>query len=145
MDNNQIKTLIEGLNEDLSYEYAAVITYTYNAATISGLSRPILKDFFEAEAQDELKHARFLSEKISALGGNPLVNPATVKQARGVREMLENAIADESATIERYVKRINQAETTGQYGLKLELEDMLAEESNHKEEMERLLEDPRLS
>ncbi|SFS77302.1 ferritin-like domain-containing protein [Marininema halotolerans] len=143
--DDKIKTLIEGLNEDLSYEYAAVITYTYNASTISGLSRPILKDFFEAEAQDELKHARYLSEKIAALGGKPLVKPAEVKQAEDVRTMLENAIAEEGATIERYVKRIDQAEAAGQYGLKVELEDMLADESNHKEEMQRLLQDPRLS
>ncbi|PTX60250.1 bacterioferritin [Melghirimyces profundicolus] len=142
--NQDIQPLIDGLNEDLACEYAAVITYTYNAAMVSGLARPILKEFFEREAQDEIKHASYLSEKIAALGGTPVVQPAEVKQAKEVREMLENSIADEEATIQRYLERIQQAEKAGQYGLKIELEDMMADESNHKEELQRLLNDPRL-
>ncbi|MFC4076360.1 ferritin-like domain-containing protein [Salinithrix halophila] len=140
-----IKTLIDGLNEDLAYEYAAAITYTYNAATVSGLARPMLKSFFEGEIQDEMKHASYLSEKIASLGGTPVVKPAEVKQASDVRGMLEYAIAEEDATIKRYIKRIEQAEAAGQHGLKIELEGMVADESNHKEEMQRLLKDPRLS
>ncbi|PMB01720.1 bacterioferritin [Fischerella thermalis CCMEE 5273] len=142
--SSEIKALIDGLNEDLAYEYAAVITYTYNAAVVSGLARPVLKPFFEAEAQDEMKHAGYLAEKIASLGGVPVVKPAEVKQAANVREMLENAIADEDATIHRYMERIAQAEKAGQFGLKIELEDMVADESNHKEELQRLLNDPRL-
>ena len=42
------------------------------------------------------------------------------------------------------LERIEQAERADQLGLKVELEDMLAEETEHKEELERLLEDPRL-
>lgn len=142
--NSDIQALIEGLNEDLANEYAAIITYTYNAAMVSGLSRPILKEFFENEAQDEIKHASYLSEKIAALGGLPVVKPSEVKQATEVREMLENAIQDEEATIKRYMQRIQEAEKAQQYGLKIDLEDMVADESNHKEELQRLLNDPRL-
>lgn len=142
--NSDIQTLIDGLNEDLAYEYAAVITYTHNAAVVSGLARPVLKSFFEEEAQDEIKHASYLSEKVAALGGMPVVKPADVKQTSNVREMLENAIADEDATIKRYMKRIEQAEKAGQFGLKVDLEDMVADESNHKEELQRLLDDSRL-
>ncbi|OYD07485.1 ferritin-like domain-containing protein [Paludifilum halophilum] len=142
--NQDVQTLIDGLNEDLAYEYAAVITYTYDAAVVSGLARPILKEFFENEAQDEIKHAAYLSEKIASLGGTPVVKPAEVKQATEVREMLQNALEDEEATIQRYLQRIEQAEKAKQHGLKVDLEDMVADESNHKEELQRLLRDSRL-
>lgn len=51
--DEKMKALIEGLNEDLSHEYAASIMYTYNAAVVTGLYRSVLKPFFESEVADE--------------------------------------------------------------------------------------------
>ena len=45
---------------------------------------------------------------------------------------------------EKLQLRIEQAEQVGETELKVKLEEMLAEETEHKEELERLLEDPRL-
>ncbi len=42
----KLQELIDGLNEDLSNEYAAVIQYTYSASVVSGLYRSALKPFF---------------------------------------------------------------------------------------------------
>ncbi|GGE09238.1 bacterioferritin [Marinithermofilum abyssi] len=140
----EVKDLIDGLNEDLAHEYGAVIQYTYNASVVSGLSRPVLKPFFENEARDEIGHASFLAEKIVALGGTPVVQPSEVKQHTEVREMLQHAVDEEAATIQRYIQRMAQAEKAGEYGLKIELEDMVADETGHKEELQRLLNDPRL-
>lgn len=60
--DNDVKSLIDGLNEDLAHEYGAVIQYTYSASVVSGLYRSALKPFFEAEITDELGHALYLSE-----------------------------------------------------------------------------------
>jgi len=143
MDQDR-QVLIDGLNEDLAHEYGAVIQYTHNAAAVSGLSRPVLKPFFESEAQDELGHAIYLAEKIVALGGTPVVEPKDVKRMQNVREMIQHALDAEKATIARYTERISQAEKVGEIGLKIQLEDMIADETKHKEELERLLKDPRL-
>ncbi|MCS1351953.1 ferritin-like domain-containing protein [Mechercharimyces sp. CAU 1602] len=140
----KLKTLIDGLNEDLGYEYAAVIQYTNNAAVVSGLSRQTLKPFFEAEARDEIGHASYLAEKIATLGGDPVVEPKPVKMISDVRTMLQHARDEEAATIKRYKERMDQAEAVGEIALKIQLEDMIADETNHKEELERLLKDPRL-
>ncbi|UTR13337.1 ferritin-like domain-containing protein [Salipaludibacillus sp. LMS25] len=140
----KMKELIAGLNEDLANEYAAVIMYTYNAAVVSGLYRQVLKPFFEGEVKDETGHALYLSEKIKTLGGQPTTTPANVKQLTDVKDMLEEALKAEKETIDRYEQRKEQAEALGLTELVVKLDDFIADETVHKEEMERLLDDPRL-
>lgn len=140
MDQN-VQKLIDGLNDDLAHEYAAVIMYTYNAAVVSGMYRQVLKPFFQEESTDEIGHALYLSEKIKTLGGTPTTTPAKVKQLTDVKEMFEEALQNEKDTIERYEERKKQAEELGYTELVVTLEDFIADETGHKEEMQRLLED----
>lgn len=140
----KLKELIDGLNVDLSNEYSATIMYTYNAAVVSGLYRQVLKPFFEGEITDETGHALYLSEKIKTLGGTPTTSPAPVKQLTDVKDMLKEALKAETDTVERYEERKKQAEALGLTELVVKLEDMITDETGHKEEIQRLLEDPRL-
>lgn len=144
MDNN-IKQLIEGLNVDLSHEYGAVVQYTYSASVVSGLYRSALKPFFEAEITDEQGHALYLSEKIKSLGGIPTTKVAEVPQPTEVRDLLEAALQSEKDTVKRYEERIILAEELGFTELVVKLEDLISDETHHKEEIERLLEDHRIS
>lgn len=143
--DQKTQELIDGLNEDLANEYASVIMYTNYAAVVDGMYRQVLKPFFEGETTDELNHAVYLSEKIKVLGGTPTTTPAKVKETNNVREMLENARQAEQETIERYKKRVKQAEELGLIELQVKLEDLIADETGHMEEMDRLLRDPRMS
>ena len=74
--------LIELLNTDLASEYQAVIMDTTYAASVSGPHRPTLRSFFQAEIPEELRHAQFLADKISSLGGIPSVQPTPVPVPR---------------------------------------------------------------
>lgn len=137
--------LIEGLNVDLAHEYGAAIQYTYSASVVSGLYRSSLKPFFEEEITDELGHAMYLSSKIKSLGGVPTTESAEVPQPDDVKGLLNAVLEAESETIVRYEKRKKQAEELELTELVVSLEDMIADETRHKEEMERLLLDPRFS
>ncbi|MFC7372846.1 ferritin-like domain-containing protein [Fictibacillus iocasae] len=141
--DKDLQTLIDGLNEDLANEYSAVIMYNHNAATVSGLYRQILKPFFQSEIADEQGHALYLAEKIKTLGGTPTTTPKPVKQLTDVREMLEEARNAEVDTIKRYEERKEQASKLNMTELVVQLEDMIADETKHKEEMDRLLQDNR--
>lgn len=140
-----ITQLIDGLNVDLSHEYGAVVQYTYNASVVSGLYRSALKPFFEAEITDEQGHALYLSEKIKSLGGTPTTKVADVPQPTDVKDLLEASLQSEKETIKRYEERIKQAKELGFTELVVKLEDLIADETHHKEEIQRLLEDPRIS
>ncbi|RDW18197.1 bacterioferritin [Oceanobacillus arenosus] len=140
-----LEKLIEGLNVDLAHEYGAAIQYTYSASVVSGLYRSALKPFFEDEITDELGHALYLSEKIKSLGGVPTTESAKVPQPMDVKELLEAVLESESSTIKRYEERMKQAEDLGLTELKVKLEDLISDETHHKEEVERLLADPRFA
>lgn len=127
------------LNVDLAHEYAAVITYRTYASQVQGQWRMELRAFFEQEIPDELGHAQILADKIVSLGGIPTTVPAPVKPANDVRQMLRNALEDEIETIGRYVLRRKQAEALGHYGLAVEFDDLIRDESTHRDEINMIL------
>jgi bacterioferritin len=138
-DANQ--QLIDGLNEDLANEYGAVIMYRTYASLASGPFRVDLKAFFEGEIPDELGHAAFLADKIVALGGKPTTRATDVPYTTDNREMLEHALRAEEETIARYVRRIEQAEAAGEVAVKIQLEDLIVDESQHRDDIRRMLKD----
>lgn len=136
-----VQTLIDGLNTDLAAEYQAVIMYRTYASLVSGPYRQDLKAFFEGEIPDELAHAAFLADRIVALGGTPTVDVAPIPVTTDNRKMLENALQAEVETIERYTRRIAQAEAAGDIGIKVQLEDLIVDESGHRDDIRRMLVD----
>jgi bacterioferritin len=85
------------------------------------------------------EHAKLLAHKIVALGGTPATEPAAVALTTDNREMLQLSLQAEKDTIERYTQRIKQADALGDVGLRVELENLVADETRHKEELERIL------
>jgi bacterioferritin len=131
--------LLEGLNSDLAGEYQAVLMYSHYAATLTGPYRRELRALFQAEIADELGHAQYLADKIAAMGGVPTTEPRAVPAAREPREMLTCALAAERQAIADYSARIRQADDAGQIGLRVALENQIADETRHQEEIERIL------
>jgi bacterioferritin len=139
MADNAKRQLLEGLNEDLANEYAAIILYRTYASAVTGPFRQELRAFFANEIPDELGHAQLLADKIVALGGTPVVKPADVKVTDDPKQMLQNALTDEEATIARYVERRRQAEDAGEPGLAVDLDNVIADESKHRDELRLML------
>lgn len=135
------QTLIDHLNEDLVAELSAVIQYTTYAAKATGPYRPQLSSFFLEEIPDEQGHAEFLANKIVALGGEPAVVPEAVPRAQGNRAMLEAVLEAERRAIQNYGERVKEANEFGDKGLAVQLEDMIADETEHAEQTELILRD----
>jgi bacterioferritin len=133
------QALMDGLNHDLAGEYQAILMYIHYSAKLTGPYRRELRALFQAEIGDEQGHAQFLADKIAALGGEPTTLPRTVPSADQPREMLGCALAAEEQAIADYNARIRQAEAFGDFGLKVELENQVADETRHKEELERII------
>lgn len=137
----EVRELIEGMNEDLAAEYQAVVMYRTYASLVTGPWRQELRAFFEGEIPDELGHAAFLADKIVSLGGVPTTDVQSVPIPRTNREMLEIALQAEVDTIERYTKRIKQAEELGEISVKVQLENLIVDESQHRDDIRRMLMD----
>jgi bacterioferritin len=136
---NSHQALIDGLNHDLAGEYQAVLMYTHYSAKLTGPFRRELRSLFQAEIADEQGHAQFLADKIVALGGEPTTEPRPVPVACDPRAMLEQARAAEEQAIADYAVRVRQAEAAGEIGLKVVLENQLADETRHMEEIGQIL------
>jgi bacterioferritin len=135
------QNLIDNLNEDLAGELSAIIQYLTYAAKATGPYRPQLVQFFMAEVADEQLHAQFLANKIVALGGEPATQPRPVTAAHTNKEMLEAIVVAERKATADYTQRAREAESFGDKGLAVQLEDMVRDESGHAEETERILRD----
>ena len=131
--------LIQGLNDDLRGEFQAVIMYRLYASMVQGPYRQELRAFFSSEIPEELGHAQMLADKISALGGTPAAEPAPVKVVKDPKQMLEAALQGELETIERYLIRRKQAEAAGEFGLATEFDDLIADETHHRDELRQML------
>jgi bacterioferritin len=137
--NADRQALIEGLNHDLAGEFQAILMYIHYSATLTGPFRRELRALFQAEVADEQGHAQFLSDKIAALGGEPTTEPRPVRHVSQPRQMLDCALMAEIQAIADYTTRIRQAEGCAELGLKVALENQLADETRHKEEIERII------
>lgn len=133
--------LIRGLNDDLANELAAIIQYITFAAQVSGPYRPQLVEFFLQEVPDEQGHAQFLANKVVALGGVPTTEAAAVEMPHDNKSLLQAALEAERRAIQGYKLRAQQADEFGDVGLKVQLEDMVRDETGHAEEIERILRD----
>jgi bacterioferritin len=139
MPNASVDDLIRGLNEDLRGEFQAVIMYRLYASMVQGPYRQELRSFFSAEIPEELGHAQILADKISALGGTPAAEPSPVSVVFDAKEMLQAALAAEVQTLERYLERRRQAEEAGEFGLAVQFDDIIADETPLRDELRQML------
>ena len=137
--SDNLADLIKELNVDLSREYSAVIQYRTYASAVTGPYRQELREFFALEIADELGHAEILADKIVAMGGQPVVTAAPVKYTEDPQQMLKNSLEDEELTVKRYVERRTQAEECEEYGLAVDLDDLIKDESKHRDELRLML------
>ena len=139
MPKKQNDALIAGLNEDLRGEFQAVIMYRLFASMVQGPYRQELRTFFASEIPEELTHAQILADKISAMGGTPAAEAAPVTVVHEAKEMIQVALDAEIGTIARYVKRRKQAEDAGEHGLAAQFDDLIMDETHHRDELQQML------
>jgi len=129
------KKLIEELNKDLEWEYAAAIQYVQHAAVITGPEYESIQKELLIHAQEEMAHAVMLSDQINFLGGVPTVDVEKREVSANSKEMLKQDLTGEENAIKRYKERIAQAEALQEYGLRRVLEDILIQEEEHKRDL----------
>jgi bacterioferritin len=127
--------LLENLNKDLAWEYAALIQYVQHASVITGAEYESIIAELLLHADEEKQHAIQLSDQIDFLGGVPAVDVAEVQVSADSTEMLEQDLAGERDAIARYKERIAQAEALREYGLRRVLEDILIIEEEHARDL----------
>src|SRR6201991_2284632 len=125
------KELIEGLNEDLSREYQAIIAYVNYSQVLKGAAYMNIAAELAIHATEELAHAITLANQIDYLGGMPSVTPKPVKTSEKAEEMLRFDLDNEKETIANYRRRVRQADELNEFALSESLREILIQEQDH--------------
>ena len=145
MANNGIDraAVLAVLNEILEAELAGVVRYTHYSFMVYGYGRiPIVK-WLRSQADESLLHAQEAGEMVTALGGHPSL---------GIGKLLESEKHDtgdilrESLEHEREALGLYKAllDLVGSFDVMLEeyARTMIAEESKHLSEVDKMLRQP---
>src|SRR5271168_97473 len=112
-----LQELIDGLQEDLSREYQAIIAYTVYSNVLSGAAWMSIAKELKKHAHEELEHALIIADQLDYLGAMPNARPKEVKLSKKAEEMIRFDLDNETDTIKAYRKRVSQAEAIGHYAL----------------------------
>lgn len=131
----ELRRLLDELNKDLEWEYAAAIQYVQHASVISGAEYESIQKELLVHSQEEMQHAVMLSVQIDYLGGVPTVDVERREISAESLEMLKQDLKGEEDAIKRYKERIGQAERLQEYGLRRVIEDILIQEEEHRRDL----------
>jgi bacterioferritin len=124
--------LAELLNEDLSREYQAIISYVVYSQVLKGAEYMSIADQLEIHAGQELKHALIISKQIDYLGKMPSVMPKPVRTSDKAKDMLRFDLENENVTIRNYRERVRQCEVLGEFAMAEQIRQILVDEQDHQ-------------
>jgi len=142
--------LIEKLNSAFADEWLAYYQYWVSARIASGWRREAAAGEFEEHAQDELKHAGMLADRIIQLGGTPISNFLEVNDKANCKyinpsdsdtmALLKQGVDGERCAIEVYNKLLGELKDKDPITYHIILE-ILEDEVDHEEDFQSLLEE----
>jgi bacterioferritin len=123
--------LIEKLNDDLSREYQAIISYVNYSQVLKGAAYMSIADELAVHAKEELDHALQIANHVDYLGGMPSVTPKPVKTSEKAEDMLRFDLENERVTIANYRRRVKQADELNEFAIAESLRGILMQEQDH--------------
>jgi bacterioferritin len=143
-----VKDVIAVLNEVVATEIVCWMRYSRHAISATGIDRAQVAGEFTEHAEEERDHAMRAAERISQLGGEPDFDPATIAQRShttyetlsggDLTGMLRENLAAERIVITTYQEIIRWI-GDGDVTTRRLLEDILAEEEEHADDILHLL------
>jgi bacterioferritin len=138
MSNEQIA---ERLNEILALELAGTMMYLHYSFFIYGHARIPIVGWLREQASEGITHATEVGEKITWLGGAPNTFPTPDQfkpRFESLDDMLRAALALEKNAFDKYAALLKEVENDNLV-MRVFLENKIAEESGHIEEIEKML------
>ena len=140
-------TVVRVLNEALATEIVCVLRYKRHYFMASGIQAQAVAQEFLEHATEEQDHADRIAERITQLNGEPNLDPeglATRSHSEYVEgasliDMIKEDLVAERVAIESYSEIIRYLGDDDPTSRRL-MEEILAKEEEHADDMQRLLE-----
>jgi bacterioferritin len=134
--------IIRLLNDSLATELVCILRYKRHYFTAHGMASPKIADEFLVHANEETTHADRLAKRIVQLGGYPDFSPATLlershadyDESLDLRAMVRSNLTAERIAVESYRQLIGMIAEKDPTTRRL-LEDILADEEEHADEL----------
>ncbi|MGO1750348.1 MAG: ferritin-like domain-containing protein [Marinobacter sp.] len=141
------ENVINLLNAALATEIVCTLRYKRHYYMADGLSASVAKAEFLEHAQQEQQHADWLAERIVQLGGAPNFSPegllsrshAEYTEGDSLREMIKEDLIAERIAVDSYREIATYLGDKDPTSRRL-MEDILAQEEEHADDMAGLLE-----
>jgi bacterioferritin len=141
------KEVVEILNSALATEIVCVLRYKRHFFSARGLNKDAVAAEFLEHANEEQQHADRIAERITQVGGEPDLNPATLTtrshseyvEGTDLISMIKEDLVAERVAIESYremIRYFGEKDVT----TRRMIEDILANEEEHANDMLDLLE-----
>lgn len=140
------KVVVEVLNAALATEIVCVLRYKRHYYMAQGIASDSVKTEFAEHATEEQEHADRIAERIVQLGGKPDFNPETLtarshseyKEGDSLVQMLREDLVAERVAVESYREIVDWLQGKDSTTKRM-LEDILAVEEEHAEDIQSLL------
>lgn len=144
------ETVIKVLNEALATEILCVLRYKRHQFMAGGLNAQSVAQEFQEHAADEQLHADQIAARIVQLGGEPDFSPdglstrshAEYVEGRDLLDMIKEDLVAERVAVDTYGEMIRYLADNDPTTRRL-LEEILAKEEQHADELKTLLEELR--
>ena len=141
------EAIIKLLNDSLATELVCVLRYKRHHFMATGLSSPAIADEFLVHANEESAHADRIAKRIVQLGGEPDFSPSTLlarshadyDESNDLKTMIRVNLIAERIAVETYrqmIELVGEKDPT----TRRMLEDILADEEEHADELSDWLE-----
>jgi len=139
--------IVKLLNDSLATELVCVLRYKRHHFMATGLSSPAIADEFLVHANEESAHADRIAKRIVQLGGEPDFSPNTLlarshadyDDSNDLRTMIRVNLVAERIAVETYRQMITLVADKDPTTRRM-LEDILADEEEHADELSDWLE-----
>jgi bacterioferritin len=141
-----VTTAIKMLNDALATELTCVLRYKFHYVAAQGLDSEAVKDEFLQHANEEQAHADRIAERINQLGGKANLDPATFaarsateyREGENLVDMIKEDLIAERIAVEHYRELVRYFGEKDPSTRRM-LEDILAQEEEHANDMHDLL------
>jgi bacterioferritin len=141
------EAVVKILNEALATEIVCVLRYKYHYYKASGINSQAVKAEFLEHANEEQQHADWIAERITQLDGSPNFSPegmltrshSDYVEGEDLVDMIKEDLVAERIAIDTYRDIVNYLGTDDSTTRRL-MEEILAQEEEHAEDMATLLE-----
>ena len=136
-----LNKILDCLNKIYQEEMGGINRYLHYSFMIMGYNRIPIQKWFRDQATESMEHALVAGEKITSFGGHPTHHVAEVPETKSHRidDILKESLRFEERGLSLYLELVELAVEAGDIALEELGREMVRQETEHLEEVEKML------